>query len=839
MSKSDLKSRLESISRALVSLTCRDQWVVWRFETREGKATKVPCDPAAKRRASTTDPSTWGSFDQALSAFNQALSAFRTSEKLDGIGYVFSKGDPFCGVDLDDCLGEDGHLLPWAREIVEQLDTYTEISPSGRGLKLFLEGELPPGRRRKGNVEMYDAGRYFTVTGDHFPGTPTEVKKRQAQLMALHGSLFATAQVAITASDSSVQESASFLDDQKLLEKARRAKNGDKFCALFDHGDTSSYEGDDSRADLALCSILAFWCEGDSVGIDRLFRQSKLMRGKWDSQRGESTYGARTIAAACELVGESGAQDESTSHSSRKKPTQAQLLVELVTDWELFHTADGTAYATVSIHDHSETWPVRSSVSKRLLVRRFFAVHDKPPGSQALQDALLLLEARAQFDSCEKSVHLRVAQQEGTIYLDLANPKWECVEITSREWRVVSDAPVKFRRTPGMLPIPVPQPGGSLAELQTYINVPDSKGFVLTVSWLLGSLRPSGPYAVLILQGEQGSAKSTTARVLRSFVDPSVSPVRTLPRQERDLMIAAHNAWILAFDNLSTVPLWLSDGLCRLATGGGFSTRALYSDDEERIFEAQRPVLLNGIAELGSRQDLSDRSIVVSLPPIPSSERRTEKELSKALEAARPRILGALCDAVSCGLRHLSEVELPNHPRMADFATWIAAAEPALPWAPGEFLASYGGNRADAIELALESDPVSVAIRQLLSLADTWMGTATELLGDLDRQVSDVIRSSRAWPKAANRLTERLRRAATFLRSAGIDIQFNQQPGTGSRRVISIRKVAQTIDASDAAGAMEQETPAGVNGVDCVDQMRSVSGAIFVGSKPEVDEVVL
>jgi primase-polymerase (primpol)-like protein len=264
---------------------------LWRAEPGDGKPRKVPYSARTGARASTTDPSTWSSFDEALAAWQQGGDYA-------GVGFVFSPDDPYCGVDLDDCIDSEGNLSADARRIVDLLSTYTEVSPSGRGLKLFLRAKLPPGGRRRGKVEMYDAGRFFTVTGLHLAGTPAGVAERQAELEALHAEIFGSPVLRRSRPAIAVRPPA---EDADLLAKARSARNGRKFMGLFYRGDLSAYGGDDSAADLALCGLLAFWCGGDAERMDRLFRRSALMREKWDSRRGAITYGERTIAAAMRL----------------------------------------------------------------------------------------------------------------------------------------------------------------------------------------------------------------------------------------------------------------------------------------------------------------------------------------------------------------------------------------------------------------------------------------------------------------------------------------------------------------------------------------------------------
>ena len=188
------------------------------------------------------------------------------------------------------------------------------------------------------------------------------------------------------------------------------------------------------------------------------------------------------------------------------------------------------------------------------------------------------------------------------------------------------------------------------------------------VAWALAVLRNKGPYPALVLSGEQGSAKSTFSAILRALLDPNTAPLRALPREDRDLFIAASNGHVLAFDNVSGLPAWISDTLCRLATGGGFAVRQLYTDQDEVLFDAARPVILNGIEDIVTRPDLADRAVFLTLEPIPEERRRPEAELWAAFEAERARILGVLLDAVVEGLKRLPDTHLPKLPRMADFA---------------------------------------------------------------------------------------------------------------------------------------------------------------------------
>lgn len=476
----------------------------------------------------------------------------------------------------------------------------------------------------------------------------------------------------------------------------------------------------------------------------------------------------------------------------KRGPSQATILVQLGAAADLFHHGDD-AYTTIVCDGHAETWRIGSKKFRRWLARLYFEQEGRAPGGRALQDAITVIEGKAIFQGPEHEVFVRLAQVKGTIWLDLCDEKWQAIEITSAGWRVVADPLVRFRRAKAMKPLPLPVRGGSLGELRSFVNVADDEDFALYVGWLIGALRPGKPVPVLAPNGEQGSAKSTACRFARELVDPNTAPLRCEPREPRDLMIAANNSLIVALDNLSHVRTWLSDALCRLSTGGGFSTRTLYENDEETIFDALRPVIINGIGELATRSDLLDRTINLTLPAIPDDRRRTEADLWREFEEARPRILGALLDAVSMALRRVDKVKLDRPPRMADFAQWVVAAEPACPWRPGLFLTAYTDNCACVHELALEGSPVADGVRAFAETDADWTGTASELMKILRARAGhDLMKPPpKDWPQRPNGLSNTLRRLAPSLRAIGVGIHFH--PRTRQGRLISMRRLPQNI----------------------------------------------
>lgn len=410
--------------------------------------------------------------------------------------------------------------------------------------------------------------------------------------------------------------------------------------------------------------------------------------------------------------------------------SQADLLVQLAGTADLFHTPDGTGYADLPVRDHRETYPIRSRGFRRWLVHRFYEDTTGAPRADALRAGLAVIEAQAQFDGKEQDVAVRVAGRGGHRYVDLADEPWGVVEIGPDGWRVVEQAPVRFRRASGMEPLPIPKPGGSIATLRSFLNVRCEDDWVLVIAWMLAVLGHSGPYPVLARAGEQGAAKSTFAAILRALLDPNTAPLRSLPRTDHELFIAAHNAHVLCFDNVSGLPGWMSDTLCRLATGGGFAVRQLFTDTDEVLFEATRPVILTGIEDVITRPDLADRAIVLTLDPIRDEARRSEADLWGAFEQARPQILGALLDVVAHGLQALPETPHEDLPRMADFASWAAACETAL-WRGGTVRRAYERNRDDAIEHIIAADLVGSAVRAFMTMRSEWAGTASDLLAML------------------------------------------------------------------------------------------------------------
>ena len=338
-------------------------------------------------------------------------------------------------------------------------------------------------------------------------------------------------------------------------------------------------------------------------------------------------------------------------------------------------------------------------------------------------------------------------------------------------------------RSGGLAPLPKPQPAGpgrALAALRAQFNVGSDAGLMLLAAWLVSALCPEGPYAILALDGEQGSAKSTVSRKARRCVDPHIADLRPLPRDERDMIVAARNTRVLAYDNVSRLEEAMADALCRVATGSGWGERELYTNGEEYFTHVCNPVLLNGIPSLLARADLADRALAVTLAPIADEDRPTEAEVWAAFDAVLPGILALLLDALVLVLRDGPDLRLPRLPRMADFAKGACASAPAFGGNARDMLAALEQNWTGIFEAVVEADQVAKAVQALAAERTTgsrgpWLGTAAQLLEELNRLVG-LDERERGWPKDA---TPPLHPSAACSTRSAEDRYRNHHAGNG------------------------------------------------------------
>ena len=429
-----------------------------------------------------------------------------------------------------------------------------------------------------------------------------------------------------------------------------------------------------------------------------------------------------------------------------------------------------------------------------------------------MSSALKTIEAKAHYDGARHEVFLRSANLGDRVYVDLCDDHWRAIEIDSDGWRVIDDVPVHFRREAGMQPLPAPSmidPKKGIARLKEVLCLRDERDLIVIVAWELAALAGRPPFTVLVFLGEPGSTKTSAAFVARSLVDPNAAPLRAKPKDLHEVFVAAVHSRVVAYNNLSHVPDWLSDGICVVSEGSGESQRELFTNADESLIVACAPFLVTSIENVIRRGDLAQRALFVHLANVSDKERMTEEEFKLRFRQAHADILGALCSAVAHGLKTEKSLKIGALPRMANFYKWATACEGAL-WPNGTFAAAFEANALGATEDVIESDKAAFQLRLFMIERGEWNGTATQLLVELVAYIRRPVREAEAayakateagkyadraevekaaadlrearekardtlgegWPKAANALSGKLKRASPALRKAGIVIEW-------------------------------------------------------------------
>ncbi|MFC9248365.1 ATP-binding protein [Streptomyces sp. NPDC057136] len=492
-----------------------------------------------------------------------------------------------------------------------------------------------------------------------------------------------------------------------------------------------------------------------------------------------------------------------------KKPSAAVRLVAMAREQYTFvMSTDGRPYA-VAIDGPNLALPLRGRTGLRQRLARLYAdTFEGDVASQsALADAMTVLEGIADSND-PVPVHLRVGHDDaGTLVVDLGTADGRAVTLSAGGWHVVDRSPVLFRRSGAMAPMPTPiLVGDGLSKLHALLNM-DESTFRQLVAWLVAAWIPKIPHPVLTFKGEQGTGKSKTAQMVVNLIDPSPASKRSQPRDIKAWSAQAFNSWALCLDNISTIPPWLSDTLCKAVTGDGIVDRALYTDDDVVVLSFRRVLAMTTIDAGALAGDLAERLLMLDLQLIDEERRRTEEELDDAFEAVRPSVLGSLCDLLATVLAVLPSIRLATMPRMADFARVLAAVDQVMDW---NTLDDYLAASANVAGDALEGDQFGSAVAALVEQAGTWTGTAAQLLEQA--QPPGGVRPQN-WPKDATRAGGKVKRLAPLLRSVGITVDDTQRsPGKHRHRLFVLSRTESTASAVSApqeAALWPEVTPAG------------------------------
>lgn len=464
-------------------------------------------------------------------------------------------------------------------------------------------------------------------------------------------------------------------------------------------------------------------------------------------------------------------------------------VLEFCQDFKLFCNQDDNGFAIFQDKGVRKIVKIHSGELKKYLSATYYRKYQSSVNSNVLKEVVEALEARAFHDGIKYQTYCRVANLKNKIYIDLCNDARQCIEIDTVGFRILNQSPVMFERKSGMISLPIPK-DGNIIKLKEFINIHDEQ-FPLIIAWIIGALRGSPPFPILIVEGMQGSGKSTLTEILRKIIDPSEVSLRGVIRDERDLVVSAKSCYMIVMDNISKLSYEVTDRLCQISTGGGFSKRKLYSDADEMLVKVQNPVMLNGIGFLPDRPDLLERSILIELSPL-TGKWNSKDKLMQHFEESLPEILGGIYALLSVGLRELPNIRLDAYPRMADFALFISAAENELPWENGTILRLLDKNQDELALCSIDENIFATILFEYLKESKAFKGTAHELLNTLNNFTNRIdgkfayIKSDPEWPKSPQKVGVLVTRMMPYLNRLGIKIDKSRSADKHSKRMMHI-----------------------------------------------------
>jgi len=542
--------------------------------------------------------------------------------------------------------------------------------------------------------------------------------------------------------------------------------------------------------------------------------------------------GKTTIKREVERLKKELAAQEKEAENEEEE-TQHDKLLKIAQQAELFRDEHETPFARVPVGEFKQNWPIRSRSFKMWLTGKFLEETNRGPNNEALSAALNTIAALAWKSEKQYRMHVRTAPHEDSFYYDMADQAWRAVKVFPGGWEIDNKPPILFKRYSHMQAQVEPLPGGDPWKLFEFINLKDKKSKLLFLVSVITDFIPDIPHVVKVFYGPGGATKTTSAKTVRAIIDPSAAPACRAYRDKKEFMqYLAHNYSCL-LDNLSSISPELSDLICSAVTGDGDSKRALFTDDDDVVYCFKRCFIINGINNVVTRPDLLRRAVLFPLEPPPPSERLEEREYWQRFEEAKPQILGGIFHVLARAMQLYPEIKLTGLYDMADFTKWGAAITKALGIDPKEFLQAYRDNKAMQNEEAVSNNAVASAVMALMEDQETWRGTASALLEELEKKAEEekINIKGKGWPKAANSLSRKLNELKSTLRAAGVEIYRDRQ----DKKIIFLEKALEAteniveIDETD-----ESPIESGVTGrryFDDISTMRSNIDDNIVGSE--------
>lgn len=480
------------------------------------------------------------------------------------------------------------------------------------------------------------------------------------------------------------------------------------------------------------------------------------------------------------------------------KISQSEKLIKIAENYKLFHDDTKEAYAYIN----NVAVKIRGSMFKQLLARELWVSENKSPNSDALNQALNVIEAKAVFDGQCIKLYNRVAEHEGVFYYDLCDGR--AVWITKSNWEATDNFPILFKRYAHQQKQVKPKRDGNIHNLFKFINVKEENHKLLSLVYPISCLVPNIPHPIFHPYGDQGAGKTSMSTCYKLLLDPSKLDVLITPRNQEELVQVLEHHYLCMFDNLSSFPDWLSDLLSQACTGGGFSKRKLYSDDEDIIYQIQRCIGLNGINLLVSRADLMDRTILLHMERIEPYERKEKKVLMQEFEAERPYLLGCFFDVLSKAMAIYPTVKLSNLPRMADFMRWGVAIAQALGYKADNFIQAYHANIESQNAEVINSNTLAQAVLTFMQDKESWNGTVKQAFEELGKLVV-VTKDDNTFPKRPNKLRNHLNRVKANLLDHCIKFKIEDFNKTEKGVPMSFQKVAKVSSVSSGCSVVNTD----------------------------------
>jgi hypothetical protein len=471
---------------------------------------------------------------------------------------------------------------------------------------------------------------------------------------------------------------------------------------------------------------------------------------------------------------------------SAKQPLSNSLIKLAEEHCEFFHDERGAACCVLTHRGIRKTLKLQSRDFRKWLAGSYYRETKEAANDNAISSVIMILDARATYDGEMHELSNRYVKRDDVIYIDIADENCSVIKITPSGWEIMQSPPILFRRYSHQKPLPTPAIGGRLSSLHDHLSIKSDGDKWLVEAWLVACAFPDIPRPAILFHGPQGSSKTTSARCLKAIVDPSLTESVDLGKSSSELAQILDHHGIPSFDNLSNISTWAADLLCRAVSGGAFSKRELYSDDNDIILVFQRAMILTGINIPTHAPDLLDRMLLIELERISPDKRVDETTFWSNFDAHKPMLFGALLDAIVGTLRHLPIVKLNRMPRMADFARIACAYAEYTGFGADKMLDVIMQHTVRQTEEVLDSDPLASYIRGFVQKNKHWEGTPSELLTLLNQSAPSP--RPDGYPKNASGLSRHLNVLKATLNDVGISITASK---SGEGRKIILKQVAE------------------------------------------------